>query len=107
MLHKHVPMRNRLCDWSTIPLELCLSKIFQDVSPGSRAIARHRLELLHGHHEFRLNCCGYSKGGKYRMHRRYKLKTVATGGRRKRFSPLMLIGLSVPVVLAIIASAVF
>src|ERR1700730_7954743 len=41
------------------------------------------------------------------MHRRYKLKTVAPGGRRKRFSPLMLIGLSVPVALAIIASAVF
>ncbi len=40
------------------------------------------------------------------MHRRYKVKTVAPGGRRKRFSPLMLIGLSVPVVLAIIASAV-
>jgi hypothetical protein len=41
------------------------------------------------------------------MHRRYKLKTVAPGGWRKRFSPLMLVGLSVPVVLAIIASAVF
>lgn len=41
------------------------------------------------------------------MHRRYKVKSVAPGGRRKRFSPLMLIGLSVPVVLAIIASAVF
>lgn len=41
------------------------------------------------------------------MHRRYKLKTVVQGGRRRRFSPLMLVGLSVPVVLAIIASAVF
>ncbi len=41
------------------------------------------------------------------MHRRYKLKNVAPGGRRRRFSPFMLIGLSVPVVLAIIASAVF
>lgn len=41
------------------------------------------------------------------MHRRYKLKTVSLVGRRRHFSPLMLIGLSVPVVLAIIASAVF
>src|SRR5260370_27704191 len=41
------------------------------------------------------------------MQRRCKLKSVAPGGRRKRFSPLMLVGLSVPVVLAIIASAVF
>lgn len=41
------------------------------------------------------------------MHRRSRLNTVSSLRRRKRFSLLMLVGLSVPVVLAIIASAVF
>ena len=41
------------------------------------------------------------------MHRRSRLKTVSSLGRRKRFSPLMLIGLSVPLLLAVIASVVF
>ncbi len=41
------------------------------------------------------------------MHQRYKRKAVSSFVRRKRFSPLMLVGLSVPVVLALIASAAF
>lgn len=41
------------------------------------------------------------------MFQRNIRNTVSTFGRRKRFSPLMLVGLSVPVVLALIASAVF
>ena len=41
------------------------------------------------------------------MHRRFKHKAVTSLRRRKRFSPLMLVGLSVPFVLALIASAVF
>lgn len=41
------------------------------------------------------------------MHRRFKYKAVSSFVRRKRFSPLMLVGLSVPLVLALIASAVF
>jgi hypothetical protein len=40
------------------------------------------------------------------MHLRNKSKAVSSLPRRKRFSPLMLVGLSVPVVLALIASAV-
>ena len=40
------------------------------------------------------------------MHLRNKSKVVSSLARRKRFSPLMLVGLSVPVVLALIASAV-
>ncbi len=40
------------------------------------------------------------------MHLRYKNKAVSSFARRKHFSPLMLIGLSIPVVLALIASAV-
>ncbi len=41
------------------------------------------------------------------MRRRSRLKAVSSLGRRKRFSPLMLIGLSVPMLLAVIASVVF
>ena len=41
------------------------------------------------------------------MHRRSRVKTVSSMRRRRRFSPLMLIGLSVPLVLGIIASVVF
>jgi hypothetical protein len=41
------------------------------------------------------------------MHRRFKYKAVSSFVRRKRFSPLMLVGLNVPLVLALIASAVF
>lgn len=41
------------------------------------------------------------------MHQRYKREAVSSFVRRKRFSPLMLVGLSVPVALALIASAVF
>jgi hypothetical protein len=41
------------------------------------------------------------------MHQRYRRKAVSSFVRHKRFSPLMLVGLSVPVVLALIASAVF
>ena len=40
------------------------------------------------------------------MHLRNKSKAVSSLARRKRFSPLMLVGLSVPVVLTLIASAV-
>src|SRR5436190_7096467 len=40
------------------------------------------------------------------MHKRYNSKAVSSLTRRKQFSPLMLVGLSVPVVLALIASAV-
>jgi hypothetical protein len=40
------------------------------------------------------------------MHQRNKSKIVSSLTRRKRFSPLMLVGLSVPVLLALIASAV-
>ncbi len=40
------------------------------------------------------------------MYLRYKSKAVSSFTRRKRFSPLMLVGLSVPVVLILIASAV-
>src|SRR2546430_16253247 len=41
------------------------------------------------------------------MYQRYRRKAVSSLVRRKRFSPLMLIGLSVPVVLTLIAAAVF
>jgi len=41
------------------------------------------------------------------MHKRCRLNVVSPPRRRKRFSPLILVGLSVPVVLALIASAVF
>jgi hypothetical protein len=41
------------------------------------------------------------------MQQRYRRKAVSSSVRRKRFSPLMLVGLSVPVVLALIASAAF
>lgn len=41
------------------------------------------------------------------MHQRYRREAVSSFVRRTRFSPLMLVGLSVPVVLALIASAVF
>ncbi len=41
------------------------------------------------------------------MYQRNRHKTTSSLVRRKRFSPLMLVGLSVPVVLALIASAVF
>jgi len=41
------------------------------------------------------------------MHLRNKSKAASSLTRRKRFSPLMLVGLSVPVVLTLIASAVF
>src|SRR5438874_4910775 len=41
------------------------------------------------------------------MQQRYRRKAVSSLERPKRFSPLMLVGLSVPVVLALIASAVF
>ena len=41
------------------------------------------------------------------MHRRSRLNSVSSLRRRRRFSPLMLIGLSVPLVLAVIASVVF
>jgi len=41
------------------------------------------------------------------MYQRNKRKTISSLVRRKRLSPLMLIGLSVPVVLTLIASAVF
>jgi len=41
------------------------------------------------------------------MNQRYRRKAASSLERRKRFSPLMLVGLSVPVVLALIASAVF
>jgi len=40
------------------------------------------------------------------MYQRNRRKTISSIVRRKRFSPLMLVGLSVPVVLALIASAV-
>lgn len=40
------------------------------------------------------------------MHLRYKKKAISSLARRKRFSPLMLVGLSIPVMLALIASAV-
>jgi hypothetical protein len=40
------------------------------------------------------------------MHLRYKNKAITSLARRKRFSPLMLVGLSIPVILALIASAV-
>ena len=40
------------------------------------------------------------------MHLRYKNKAVSSFARRKHFSPLMLIGLSIPVILVLIASAV-
>ncbi len=40
------------------------------------------------------------------MHQRNKSKVVSSIARRKRFSPLMLVGLSIPVVLMLIASAV-
>jgi len=40
------------------------------------------------------------------MHQRSKSKAISSLTRHKRFSPLMLVGLSVPVVLALIASAV-
>ena len=41
------------------------------------------------------------------MHRRSRLNAVSSMRRRRRFSPLMLVGLSVPLVLAVIASVVF
>ena len=41
------------------------------------------------------------------MHRRSRSKAASSLRRRRRFSPLMLVGLSIPFVLAIIASAVF
>ena len=41
------------------------------------------------------------------MHRRSRLNAVSPLRRRRRFSPLMLIGLSVPLLLAVIASIVF
>ncbi len=41
------------------------------------------------------------------MHRRSRLNAVSSMRRRRRFSPLMLIGLSVPLILAVIASVVF
>jgi hypothetical protein len=41
------------------------------------------------------------------MYQRYRRKAASSLERRKRFSPLMLVGLSVPVVLALLASAVF
>ena len=41
------------------------------------------------------------------MHKRYKREAVSSSVRHKHFSPLMLVGLSMPVVLALIASAVF
>src|SRR5713101_5206733 len=41
------------------------------------------------------------------MHNRYRRMLDSGSGRGKRFSPLMLAGLSVPVVLALIATAVF
>jgi hypothetical protein len=47
-----------------------------------------------------------SKEEEYFMYLRNKSKAVSSLARRKRFSPLMLVGLSVPVVLALIASAV-
>src|SRR2546421_6392560 len=47
------------------------------------------------------------KGEENFMQQRYRRKAVSSLVRRKRFSPLMLVGLSVPVVLALIASAVF
>jgi len=47
------------------------------------------------------------KGKEIFMQQRYRRKAVSSLERRKRFSPLMLVGLSVPVVLALIASAVF
>lgn len=47
-----------------------------------------------------------NKEEEFFMHLRYKNKIVSSLARRKRFSPLMLIGLSVPVVLVFIASAV-
>ena len=40
------------------------------------------------------------------MHLQHKNKAISTLARRKRFSPLMLIGLSIPVVLVLIASVV-
>src|SRR5713101_5049922 len=40
------------------------------------------------------------------MYQRNRRKTISSLVRRKRFTPLMLVGLSVPVVLALIASAV-
>jgi hypothetical protein len=40
------------------------------------------------------------------MHLRYKNKAISSLARHKRFSPLLLIGLSIPVILALIASAV-
>ena len=41
------------------------------------------------------------------MQQQYRRTAVSLLARRKRFSPLMLVGLSVPVVLTLIASAVF
>src|SRR2546421_9549448 len=41
------------------------------------------------------------------MQQRYRRKAVSSIVRRKRFSPFMLIGLSVPVVLTLIVSTVF
>jgi hypothetical protein len=62
----------------------------------------------HGHHELRMtDCLLVERGEEIPMHQRFKHKVVSSSVRRKRFSPLMLVGLSVPVVLALIASAVF
>src|SRR5213595_1914976 len=41
------------------------------------------------------------------MYQRYRRKAVSSLARRKRFSPLMLVGLSMPVPLLLLASAVF
>jgi hypothetical protein len=46
------------------------------------------------------------KEEEFSMHQRNKSKAISSVARRKRFSPLMLVGLSVPVVLTLIASAV-
>ncbi len=63
---------------------------------------------IYGHHELRMTgCLLVERGEEIPMHQRFKHKVLSSLARRKRFSPLMLVGLSVPVALALIASAVF
>jgi len=49
----------------------------------------------------------FNKEEEFSMHLKYKNKAALSLARRKRFSPFMLVGLSIPVILALIASAVF
>jgi hypothetical protein len=52
-------------------------------------------------------CLLVERGEEIPMQQRFKHKVVSSVARHQRFSPLMLVGLSVPVALALIASAVF